>query len=266
MNLPHLHVIEAIEGPLAFLLRRGASWEVCPFGWDREAQADQSDQWLKGCIHAHRNDLSPDGRHMISFATDGHRSWSVISRALWFSALAFLPQQTTWQGGGTFTPEGSLLWLNGGNASRKSLPDGLRAAPTDACPHSTDGFTDGDLHATAQSHRGWGRLSGGGCDITLGKELGPVLRLQMQISMGKKDRALFSNRYALRPEDFVQSKPDWDWAEARQEFLHISARAMLFAAEICRYGPSPARPLHDFSGMYFQQRTMPNVGAEGNVS
>lgn len=65
-----LHVILAREASKAVVFRRGPSGCVCTLGWDLETDTFTMGQWLKGRIYEYRSDLSPDGKHMIYFATD----------------------------------------------------------------------------------------------------------------------------------------------------------------------------------------------------
>lgn len=68
-----LHVILAREAPKAVVFRRGPTGQVCTLGWDLTSDAFTMGQWLKGRIYEYRSDLSPDGEHLIYFATDFRR-------------------------------------------------------------------------------------------------------------------------------------------------------------------------------------------------
>ena len=73
-----LHVILAREAPKAVIFRRGPSGRVCTLGWDLETDTFTMGQWLKGRIYEYRSDLSPDGGHMIYFATDFRRPDTIL--------------------------------------------------------------------------------------------------------------------------------------------------------------------------------------------
>ena len=69
-----LKVIMARSAPYAVIFRRGPSNCVCTIGWDLSSDTFTLGQWLRGHIYPYRADLSPDGKHMIYFATDFRRS------------------------------------------------------------------------------------------------------------------------------------------------------------------------------------------------
>ena len=87
-----LHVILAREAPKAVVFRRGPSGQVCTLGWDLETDTFTMGQWFKGRIYEYRSDLSPDGEHMIYFATDFRRPNTVQDYAEKLRADAFGPR------------------------------------------------------------------------------------------------------------------------------------------------------------------------------
>ena len=148
MTAPRLHVLTALASSNAVVLRRGPSDQVASLGWDRQTGAVVLGQWLAGRIYEYRCDMSPDGRHVVYFATQQGRphgpvAWTAVSRAPWLRAIHFVPQDSTWGGGGAFTADGAQ-WT--GRIGDATLADGLRLAPPTAFPHSTDGVSQGDTY------------------------------------------------------------------------------------------------------------------------
>ena len=103
-----LHVLIARDAPSALVIRRGRAKQVCTLSWDRTKDLVTLAQWMSGRVYERRCDLSPDGRHWIYFAMNGHwsseskGSWTAVASAPWLKARVFLPQGDCWQGGGLF--------------------------------------------------------------------------------------------------------------------------------------------------------------------
>ena len=163
MTAARLFVLTATGTDAAVVLRRGPSSQVASLLWTRGDDTFEMGQWLNARIYEHRSDVSPDGRHMIYFANKGATvgGYSVVSRAPWFRAQVYLPQGTTWHGGGGFTSSGEVF-MNGSTLP-SDLPDGLQPAPDNAFPNSTDGFHMGDLFAALMVRRGWRRSAEHSC-------------------------------------------------------------------------------------------------------
>jgi len=262
VTAPRLHLIPAIACDKALVLRRGPTGHVASLLWNRETGDVQLGQWLKGRIFEHRSDLSPDGRHMIIFAGTGLRWWTAISRAPWLTALAFLPQDSTWHGGGAFTPDGRV-WLNGGGEIPGGAPDGLKQADLSAYPHATDGFHMGGLYAAMMQRRGWRHTGGEGYEARLEKPLAAGWRLELGFEVGRRNRSIISNRYALldpagRP---VTGTREWEWAEPWKDGVQFASRGALWFAEVTERGVEKPALLHDFTGMAFEAREAPYRGA-----
>lgn len=254
---PRLHVIPAVGCDRALVLRRGPSGQVASLLWDRRDGTLTEGQWLKGRIHEHRSDLSPDGRHMIVFAGKGGRYWTALSRAPWLTALHWEPQGSAWFGGGAFTREGRVFF-NGGQAPAR-LPDGLRPARPDAFPHGTDGFHMGGLYPAMMTLRGWRILSGRGTDTVLEKPLAHGWRLRLGFAIMARDRAITSNRYTLiGPEEDVVT--DWDWAEPWQDGLQVARAGGLWSVALGQVGPTAPRLIRDLAPMRFAPRPAPYRG------
>jgi len=258
MTSPRLHVLTATDSSAALVLRRGPSRAVATIGWDRESHAFTPGQWLKGRIYEYRADISPDGRHWVYFAgKGGSHWWTAVARVPWLRAVTFLPQTSTWGGGGAFDAEGRL-WMNGA-APPADLPDGLRPAPRDAYPHSTDGFHMGGTYAALLERRGWRRSGPGqGYNAELTRDLPGGARLEITFAHGLRNRALTSGRYALvAPDGTRTERPDWEWADLWGDRLQFAARGALFEMQMPGW---EARRLRDFSGMAFEAVEAPYEG------
>lgn len=255
MTPPRLHVLTAPGGPAALVLRRGPSRAVAAIGWDRESGAVGLGQWLRGRIYEYRADISPDGRHWIYFAARGGCGWTALARVPWLRALAFWPQGSTWCGGGAFDARGRL-WLNGA-AAPEGLPDGLRPAPPDAYPHSTDGLSGGSLYPAMLERRGW-RREGEGYGAALSRDLPGGGRIELSFVVGARSRAILSGRYAVvGPDGARREEPDWEWADLWGDRLQVAAKGALWERPAAG---GAARRLRDLSGMAFEALAAPYEG------
>lgn len=256
MTPPRLHVLTAAEAPDAVVLRRGPAETLATIGWNRETGAFAMGQWMRGRLYEHRADLSPDGRHMIYFArTRAAAAYTAISRAPFLHALVFLPQDSTWCGGGAFTGPGEV-WLNGGMPFPADAPPELRASPDPrAYPASTDGFHMGATFAATLQRRGWRHLGGDRYEIRLARTLPHGWQLEVTPVLRARNRALISLGYALaHPARGLRlDQPGWDWAEAWGEGLHIAEGGCLWQAGLSPEGGLTARTcLRDFAPMRFE--------------
>lgn len=260
MTPPRLHVLTATKSAKAVVLRRGPTGRVASIGWDRATGAIEVGQWLAGRIYEHRSDISPDGQHMIYFAgKGGMRWWTAISRAPWLHALVLLPQNSTWGGGGAFTPDGEV-WLNGHGmvpelavGTAKSAGFGVRqAANLRAYPHSTDGFHMGDTYVARMAERGWQHVFGTGFDAVLTREIADGWQLELRFAVMQANRSAITNRYALlHPASGLRlPQPDWEWAEPWQGQVQVAAKGALVQARLNGNGAmADIKHIHDFSAM-----------------
>lgn len=261
MTAARLHVITARDAPAAVILRRGPSKVVAAIGWDRAGHEFRIGQWLKGRIYEHRSDLSPDGRHLVCFAGKGASHWwTAVSRAPFLRAIAFMPQSSTWFGGGAFTPAGEI-WLNGGGAWPDDAQDALRPADGRAFPHSTDGFHMGGLYPAMMQARGWRIVAGEGYDTIMTRDLPGGGRLELAFAVGARDRSILSNRYAIVGADGRRCDcPDWEWADLWQDRLQFAARGGLYETPAGHPTGEDATLLRDFSDMSYQEIAAPYEG------
>ena len=253
---PRLHVLTATGSSMAVVLRRGPSGVVATVGWDRESHAFTPGQWLKGRIHEYRADISPDGRHWVYFAARGGHGWTAVARAPWLRALVYLPQTSTWCGGGAFTADGRL-WLNGAAPLGRGEAGGLRPAPPNAYPHSTDGLHGGNLYAAMLVRRGW-RREGERYDAILRRDLPGGGWIELSFAIHARNRAIISSRYALVDAKGARvEQPDWEWADLWRDRLQFAARGALWERPI---GGGEAQRIKDFAGMGFEEIQAPYEG------
>jgi len=262
MTAPRLHVLTAKGCDQAVVLRRGPKDWVASLIWDRATGTVELGQWLHARLYEHRADLSPDGRHMIYFAArfdERTHGWTAISRAPWLTALTLLPQEGTWYGGGAFTPEGRVFF--NGARPPDNLPDGLQPAEPTAYPHGTDGFHMGGLYPMMMQARGWRQTGGEGYETVLEKPAGQGWTLELGVALRRRNRALISNRYALRSaKGATLDQPDWEWAEPWGEGLQVAARGALWQVPLTQAGPGRPSPIQDFNDMEIELREAPYEG------
>ncbi len=256
---PRIHVLTARDCAGALILRRGPSRWVATIGWDRDSNSFQPGQWFHGRIFEHRSDLSPDGRHLVTFAgKGGTRWWTAVSRAPWLTAIAFFPQDSTWGGGGAFSAPGTL-WLNGAGQAETLPPGELRPAPGDAFPHSTDGFHMGAMQVAILQTRGWRLLRGASYDTVLARDLPDGGRIELSFALGARNRALISNRYAVIEPGGTRTETGWDWADVWRGRLQYAEGGALWETG----SGTPPRLIRDFTGMTPERRRAPYSGVSG---
>jgi len=106
--------ILARDGRSVAVLRRGPTRSVLLLRWWLGSDEIEQGQWLRAQVAGERADLSPDGTHLIYFAGDWrpsreYRTYTVISRVPFFTALALWPMGDTWYGGGLFATRRHVL-------------------------------------------------------------------------------------------------------------------------------------------------------------
>lgn len=113
---PRVSLVHRPDSEYVLILRRGPSKYVGLFGWNKITNEITTGQWLKGSIFPKRCDISPDGKHIIYFASDYSRAkqestatWTVVSRFPYLKALDFWTKGDSWNGGGLFTSNNNYL-------------------------------------------------------------------------------------------------------------------------------------------------------------
>jgi hypothetical protein len=94
--------------------RRGpAAWTQL-IRWNTRNDTFEPGQWLRGPVDFHKCDLPPSGERFLYFtkaykphstAAGYGETWTALSRAPYFTALALWPIGDTWYGGGLFVDD-----------------------------------------------------------------------------------------------------------------------------------------------------------------
>lgn len=114
-----LFMIVARRSPVTVIFRRGPSHWVQLIKWDTDNDTFQTGQWFHGRIYERRCDLSPDGSLLIYFAQkisprtlkdrEFTHTWTAISKPPYLTALALWPKGQSWDGGGLFKNDKTVL-------------------------------------------------------------------------------------------------------------------------------------------------------------
>ena len=274
---PRLTVLLAREAKTGVIFRRGPSELVGVYGWNRKTDEVREAQWFQGRIDVDRSDLSPDGRHMIYFASKNGEPWTAVSRAPYIKALDFMPQDDHHGGGGHFVDNRTYVhdpspFLPGGtneemlpadyvapaNRFRSGLTRIVRALPSgqhqnDFYPKfSRDGWDAMGTWKGAYPHarhtwerpfvRGW--------------------RLRRNINAVAKPRrgkGVHYATHALVPrEGEVVERLDWEWADIADDRLFWCANGCLLRGSVeAALGEREPKLIHDFRGDRFKPLEAP---------
>ena len=267
---PRIHILLAREAPLGVVIRRGPSKRVCTLLWDRTADDFQLGQWLHGRIYERRSDLSPDGKHLIYFAMNGHwdgeakGSWTAISRAPYLKAITLLAKGDCWHGGGLFTGN-TRYWLNDGYGhaairdSRVVRRD-LRYKPAANFGGECLGvyyvrlLRDGWNLVRREQLGRWKNLSVFEKPASGGWTLRKLAHEEVDRPPGKG--CYWDEHQLVGPTETI-ARPDWEWAEVDGHRLVWAEGGKLFGGRLDDGGIAKAVELHDFNGMAFEPISAP---------
>jgi len=264
-----VHVLLARAANTAVVLRRGPSKRVCVLGWNRDDDRVAVGQWLKGRIYERRCDLSPDGRHLLYFASNQGRrpsSWSAVSRAPYLKALDFLPKGDTYEGGGLFFDD-RQYWLNDRYGLHRIERDdaGLRRRHDYPWPERYGAGCTGVYYLRLQRD-GWALKhadpTSGATLTTFEKSAGGHWLLRKIAYEGlpeRPGRGWQYDRHALydRRRDRLIDLPHWEWAEFdRGELLWVE-RGCLYRGGIGADGVLSRRWVYDFNPLQWQNLEAP---------
>lgn len=273
---PRLHVLLSRDGHSGVVLRRGPSSQVAAIGWNRDNDTFTLGQWLRGRIYERRSDLSPDGKHLIYFAMNGHwqsrakGAWTAISIAPYLTAIALYAKGDCWHGGGWFVDK-TTYWLNDGYGHEvlETTHRVRRAAAPPAYARGYGGECPG-VYFNRLVRDGWiprpelGDRSGDVFEIRLahGWVLRKIARAQSGPPPGK---GVYFDEHALvhAATDRVLPRETWEWASPDAGRVVWAADGCLWAGKITKASASDEDPvtaaklLHDFSPMTFQRIVAP---------
>ncbi|WP_114947449.1 hypothetical protein [Microvirga calopogonii] len=102
-----LKAILAASAPVAIILRRGPTEQVCVIHWDLSRDRFEIGQWFKGRILEAA--LSPGGKWLVAFCSKHGRTWTSLSRSPYLTAHAIWHKADHWPGGGCFPTDDRLL-------------------------------------------------------------------------------------------------------------------------------------------------------------
>jgi hypothetical protein len=273
---PRLHVLLSGDGHSGVVLRRGPSAQVAAIAWNRDNDTFLLGQWLKGRIYERRSDLSPDGKHLIYFAMNGHwgsrakGAWTAISIAPYLTAIALFAKGDCWHGGGWFVDK-TTYWLNNGyghevlenttRVTRATTPPSYATGYGGECPGvyfnrlQRDGWTM--LPELTDSRRDV-------FDIPLshGWVLRKIARAQSGPPPGKS--VYFDEHELVHPATGrVLNRDTWEWASPDVGRVVWAEAGALWAGKITKASAGNDDPitsvkcLHDFSAMKFEGKVAP---------
>lgn len=116
-----LNVIFAAASRKAIIFRHGPSKQTRLIAWDRASDTFEPGQWVRGTrVYDERSDISPDGAFLLLFLGTFRpplRTYTVLSRPPFFTALALWPKGDTWGGGGFFVGSRRIMLDHTGSQS-----------------------------------------------------------------------------------------------------------------------------------------------------
>ena len=258
------------------IIRRGPTRQVATFLWDRTKNTFTLGQWLKGRIYEHRLDISPDGRHMIYFATKptSPKTWTTVSKTPWLKALDFHSWIGTWGGGGLFAGNDAYILNGNGDSSEVRLLSGLSIV---AMSKKYDALSKTINHSSVDSslfhntyglrllRDGWSFVSGAketGDHITrFSKTLKSGWYLYKCIRGGQRENrsAEHETHTLINPDKGISiDMPNWEWAEFRDSKVFWAEAGSLYEARPEKEGGvGKPKLLHDFNEYVFQERLAP---------
>jgi len=259
-----VHILLARDSAIAVAIRRGPSKSVCTVLWDRANDAFNVGQWMRGRIYERRSDISPDGKHLIYFAMNGHwdsetkGSWTAISKVPFLKAATLYPKGDCWFGGGLFT-RNNQYWLNQDSNTVKCDTLNLRLDSTFAPPAYGSECTS--VYYVRLQRDGWRlidrrRFTPSHEATVFEKALayGWTLRkFAHESSAGRaKGRGCYWDDHELEREGLKEPRFEWEWAEGDASTLFWISRGRLFRGSLSAEGLQDEKLLFDFTPMEFE--------------
>jgi len=272
-----LHVLLASHARTGVVIRRGPARSVAVIGWDRKNDTFSLGQWLRGRIYERRADLSPDGKHLIYFAMNGHwgsrtkGSWTAISRAPYLKAVTLLAKGDCWNGGGLWMDD-KHYWLNNGYG-HVTLEDSGEVKPSSTGPPGPRwGGECPGVYYPRLVRDGWTHRP----DLVVDGKRGSVDVFEKPLTHGWTLRKL-ANATANQPVGksvyfdeheligYGREVPrhDWEWADLDRSRLVWATGGALYAGTLTAKSAKREDPidnvtlLHDFNDMTFVAKPAP---------
>ncbi len=265
-HVPRLHVLLARAAPTAVVVRRGPSRRTALIGWDRLTDTFSVGQWLHGRIYERRSDLSPDGRHFLYFAMNGHwesltrGSWTAIARAPYLKAVTLLGKGDCWHGGGLFLSD-ATYWLND-DTGHRVLHQCPALRRVDAFPwHESYGGECPGVYFIRLQRDGWTlrdtvKQGKHGTITTFEKCVDEewVLRKLAHAGPARREgRGCYHDTHELIniSTGLAIVQDDWEWADVDRDRLVWAEAGRLLAGRLTGEGVQEVRTLQDFTTMTF---------------
>jgi hypothetical protein len=262
----------ARDASTAVVIRRGPSKKVAVIGWDRETDEFTVGQWMKGRIYERRCDVSPDGKHFIYFAMNGHwdsetqGAWTAVSRAPYLKALTLIPQGDCWLGGGTFLSS-SEYWFNRGyQYSLLRDESGLSCNLEYPWPERY-GYECTSVYYPRLLRDGWllqhREPTGAGDRIALFEknidEQWTIHKIAHQTNHNLKGKGCYFDEHMLRNRhtQVAVECPSWEWAEVDGDRLVWAEYGKLFSGRLDANGLIDVKELLDFNTLQYEELEAP---------
>lgn len=262
----------ARDAPYAVVVRRGPSKKVAVIGWDRSSDEFLVGQWMNGRIYERRCDLSPDGKHLIYFAMNGHwdsetqGSWTGISRAPYLKALTLWPKGDCWLGGGMFLSNSSY-WLNGGCSNVPLRDDsGLKCSTEYPWPVRY-GSECTSVYYPRLIRDGWSELphkreAKWNTFMLFEKRINEewtINKIAHETLPQQKGQGCYFDEHVLQNgrTGVVIECPTWEWAEVDGQRLVWAESGKLYSGQLDANGLCHVKVLYDFNALNFEQLEAP---------
>lgn len=273
-----LHVLLARDAKTGVVIRRGPSKSVAVIEWDRKRDTFTLGQWLKGRLYELRSDLSPDGKHLLYFAMNGHwgsrakGSWTAISRAPYLKAVTLLAKGDCWNGGGLWV-DNKHYWLNNGYG-HTMLEDTGEVTRASGTPYrATWGGECPGVYYNRLARDGWTHRR----DLALGATLASIdvwekplahrwtLRKLANAMVGQPvgKSVYFDQHELIGPGGRELVRHDWEWCDLDGARIVWATGGCLYAGKLTAKSATREDPiddvtlLHDFNDMTFEAKPAP---------
>ena len=248
-------------------MRRGPI-QVCTIGWNLADDKFQLGQWLNGRIHGYCCDLSQDGRYFVydvvkPYSSEHEWTWTAISRAPYLKAIGRWGIPAAGFGGGLFVSANRCLLIQWVGVYQECSEVTLEVHQ----PEDDFRLDCRSVYIPRQLREGWKLHSKVG-DV-VGTE---IFRFEKPFGGNRVLRDIFDDpeRLGLQrgvcPNEYelvnlvtgdVQFCRDWEWADVDGSRLLWAESEKIFSADIGAQGLGPAKMLHDFIDMTFQEIEAP---------
>lgn len=240
---PRLHVLLARNAKVGLVVRRGPSKSVCTLLWNRKNDTFKLGQWMRGRIYERRSDLSPDGKHFIYFAMNGHwesetkGSWTAISLVPYLKAVSLYIKGDCWHGGGLFLSN-KEFWLNDGHGHTEMKRDNKLSRNIDGHPPDYFGGECLTIYYNRLQRDGWVMSEEEFNDMTLFEKKLPkswtLRKLAFSEINAPPGRGVYWDAHELRhnPTNTILAFPEWEWADYADGRLVWVAEGQLRSAHL----------------------------------